>query len=205
MRRGSVVAARLLLGLATLVAVAAQLRVVIDAGGSAANFFSYFTILSNLLAALVFLGAAAYLALHREPVARDDLLRGASVLYMAITGIIYATLLSKYELGLTLPWVNAQLHFVMPAAVVVDWLYQPQRTKLTARQTWWWLGFPLAFLVYSLVRGPIAAWYPYPFLDPNLAGGYGGVALYSIAILAVILGMSWVLRNLGNRLRRNVA
>ena len=34
-----------------------------------------------------------------------------------------------------------------------------------------------------MVRGALAGWYPYPFLDPA-NGGYGTVALYVVAILA---------------------
>jgi hypothetical protein len=32
------------------------------------------------------------------------------------------------------------------------------------------------------VRGPLAGWYPYPFLKSGAAGGYGGVAVYCLAI-----------------------
>jgi hypothetical protein len=57
------------------------------------------------------------------------------------------------------------------------------------------LVFPVAWILYTLVRGPLVTnpvtkdpwWYPYPFLDPHLVGGYGGVALYVVGI-AVALG-----------------
>ena len=51
-----------------------------------------------------------------------------------------------------------------------------------------WLLAPLAYFAYSLVRGPIAHWYPYPFLDPRSLGGYGRVALYAV-VLAVAMGL----------------
>ena len=137
---------------------------------SVINFFSYFTILSNVFVSVVFMMSAFYLALGRKPTPAEDVLRGASVLYMAVTGIVYATLLAGIEVDLSLPWVNTQLHYIMPIVVVLDWLYQPQRSKLTVKRILPWLFFPAAYLVYSLVRGPIVSWYPYPFLDPAQAG-----------------------------------
>jgi hypothetical protein len=44
------------------------------------------------------------------------------------------------------------------------------------------LVYPLAYCAYSLLRGPQVDWYPYPFLDPDEAGGYGAVALYGLRI-----------------------
>ena len=47
--------------------------------------------------------------------------------------------------------------------------------------------FPLAWVAYSLVRGALIDWYPYPFLNPAQQAGYGGVAVYVIAIASFIL------------------
>jgi hypothetical protein len=51
-----------------------------------------------------------------------------------------------------------------------------------------------------MVRGAIAGWYPYPFLDPS-DGGYGTVALYVVAILVFGLVVVAVLRFAGNALQ----
>jgi hypothetical protein len=46
-------------------------------------------------------------------------------------------------------------------------------------------------------------WYPYPFLDPRLNGGYGGVALWVLLIAAIIIATAafavWVGRRRGDR------
>lgn len=169
------------------------------------NFFSYFTILSNVFVSIVFVMSAFYLALGRKPRPAEDVLRGASVLYMAITGVVYSTLLAHSDVGLTLPWVNLQLHFIMPIVVLLDWLYQPQLSKLTIRRIMPWLFFPSIYLIYTLIRGPIVTWYPYPFLDPDRVGGYGGVLLYCAGILTGLFVISYLLMRLGNMLRRHVA
>ncbi len=172
---------------------------------SVINFFSYFTILSNVFVSIVFVMSAYYLAVGRKPKPAEDVLRGASVLYMAVTGIVYAALLSGIEVDLSLPWVNIQLHYIMPIVVVLDWLLRPQRSKLTMRRIVPWLIFPAIYLVYSLIRGSFVGWYPYPFLDPAQAGGYGGVAFYSVGILVALLIVSLLLMKLGNMLRRRAA
>jgi hypothetical protein len=91
----------------------------------------------------------------------------------------------------------------MPIVVIADWLYQPPLSKVSAKQALWWLAFPLTYLVYTLIRGSITNWYPYPFLNPDKVGGYGGVALYCVAILAAFMLFSWAIRRLGNALKRH--
>ena len=170
----------------------------------AVNFFSYFTNLSNILAAVVLLVGSIYLLVRRKSSATDDLIRGAAVLYMAVTGIVYNVLLIGEDVGLLSPFNNFVLHTLMPIVVIVDWLYQPQRTKLSSRQTLWWLAFPLLYLMYSLARGAIIGWYPYPFLNPTKVGGYAAVTLYCLAILGLFLALSTGLRKLGTVGRRNI-
>ena len=51
-----------------------------------------------------------------------------------------------------------------------------------------------------MVRGPIAGWYPYPFLDPA-NGGYGRVALYVVGIFVFGIIVATILRLVGNALR----
>ncbi len=204
-RRAILISVRLIVATLIFTAVAAQIAVTVQAGAfQLFNFFGYFTILSNLFAGLVLLISAFYLAGHRKPSPQNDILRGASVLYMAVTGLVYVTLLSQYDLDLTLPWVNFVLHFVAPVFVVADWFYQPPVSRLQPKQVATWLVFPAAYLVYSLVRGTMAHWYPYPFLSPEMTGGYGGVALYCIGILAGLFAISWVLAMAARLLKRRV-
>lgn len=205
LNRRTVIVLRLSFGLLASAAIITQIVHLIRLDVfNAVNFFSYFTNLSNVFAASVLIISALYLAAYRKPSALDELIRCAAAMYMAVTGTVYVFLLSGEDLGLLLPWVNVVLHYIMPIIVVLDWLYQPQRTRLTLQQTLWWLAFPSAYLIYTLLRGPFVNWYPYPFLDPDKAGGYAGVAVYCLAILAGFLAMGWAVRKLGGRLKRHI-
>ncbi|MGW5074912.1 Pr6Pr family membrane protein [Rhodococcus sp. NPDC004095] len=130
------------------------------------NYFSYFTVLSNVLAVVVLLiGAAA------DPPGRAwQSFRGAVTVYMVITGIVYAILLSNIDVGMQGQWTNDIVHRVLPLVLIVDWVVDPPRMRISDGQAMTWLWFPVLYGVYTLVRGPIADWYPYQFIDPRTQG-----------------------------------
>ncbi len=188
-------ALRLLVAATIIVALVSQFWSGSDNGLKAINFFSYFTVLSNVGAVLLLTELAARPSRTADP--KFVPLRGAVTLYMGVTAVTYAVLLApaSADVGLTLPWVDAVLHEIAPMAVLLDWFVDLPPRRLPRSVLGWWLVFPAAYLVYSLVRGPVADWYPYPFLDPDAAGGYGGVVAYSVGVLAVIVligaGLRW--------------
>jgi hypothetical protein len=186
-------------GLLILVAVGYQLSRSVANGFSAVSFFSYFTILSNLFAAVVLLLGVAWFG---RDSARFDSVRGAAVVYLATTGITFALLLRDLaeEVQTTTPWVDTVLHRMMPLVVVLDWLIDPPRRRLEARRVWWWLLFPLLYLPYTLLRGPVVDWYPYPFLDPR-PHGYGPVAVASVGVAVGIVVLALLTAVVGNRVR----
>ncbi len=198
---------RLFFGLLTLFAVGAQLVVHFQHHYSLVNFFSFFTNVSNIFAALVFLVGALWLMQGRKQAIplTEDLFRGASVVAIVIVGIVYGVLLRNEDLGSLLPWVNIVLHYIMPVAVLLDWLYDPPRSSLTAKQLGYWLMYPLVYLVYTLIRGAAVGWYPYPFLNPSKAGGNVNVALYCLAIFVTFLVVGWLLIAVANNRNSKIA
>jgi len=189
-----------------LAAVVCLFPPIAGGGGSVVSFLSYFTIQSNLIAATVLLWLAI-----RPPAAanvlRADIIRGAAVLYLAITGIVFALLLSgaSAQMPAALLWTNAVLHQLSPILLFLDWLVVPPAPGLTFRRALWWLVYPLAYLVYTLVRGAIIDWYPYPFLTPEVVGGYDGVLAYAAAITIGVLVFMGALFVSGRGMRRIVA
>ncbi|MFQ6397336.1 Pr6Pr family membrane protein [Nocardia sp. KC 131] len=133
---------------------------------SAADYFSYFTIQSNVLGVIVLLIGAV-----RDPRDRRwQAVRGATTLYLLITGVVYAVLLAKVDVMLTDKWINDVLHRILPAVVVLDWILVPVALGITRKLIGTWLIYPAVYGVYTLIRGPIVDWYPYPFLDPRQQG-----------------------------------
>ncbi len=216
---------RAVIALAILAAVIGQLVTSIrfwTARGDASialdlvSFFSFFTIESNLLAMV----ALAALVLARARGARPG--RGFQVLllcattFMVVTGIVYNTLLRGIELpqGATLGWSNEVLHLVAPLWMLIDWLLSASRRDVRYRDLWIVAAFPVAWLAYTLVRGPLTldqatgagSWYPYPFLDPaHHDAGYWGVASMCLLVAGIVLVGAAGLVALARAARRRVA
>ncbi|MGW2665233.1 Pr6Pr family membrane protein [Nocardia tengchongensis] len=153
---------------------------------SYANFFSYFTIQSNILGLIVLVVGGL-----KDPAGRRwQVLRGAATLYLTITLIIYAVLLADIDVQLTERWINDTLHRVIPIVLIADWLLVASGIKPTVKLVLGWLIYPLAYGAYTLVRGPFADWYPYPFMDPR-EQGYGAltIGLVVMAVVFAILGV----------------
>lgn len=185
---------RAALALLTLFAIGAQVTDLTDKGTfTSANFFSYFTIQTNLLGAAVFLFMAV--RGNRPRPAGIESVRGASVTYLMVVLVTFALLLSGSDVDLAIPWVDTILHRVFPVVVLADWLIDPPRCALTLRHALVWTVYPLVYTAYSLVRGGLVGWYPYPFLNPA-NGGYGSVAAHvaGISAFALLVGVAvvWV-------------
>lgn len=165
------------------------------------NFFSFFTILSNVSAAIVLAAAAVWhwtrgRGADTEPAGLAVAL-ACTTTYMIITGIVYNTLLRGYDLepGAVLPWSNEVLHLVAPLFLLADLLIGPLRRALPWRAIWAIAAFPIVWVVYTMVRGPLITnpgtgdpfWYPYPFLNPHNDGGWISVIGYIIAIAVAIV------------------
>ncbi len=182
---------RLLMAAAVVAAILTQLANTVSLGYSVANFFSFFTIQSNIIGAVAVCTAALAGGAARDSVWLSQL-RGAATLYMGITGMIFSLLLSGADVQTPIPWVNSVLHYVFPLFIVIDWLVDRSVRPLTFRQGLVFLAYPVAYLAYSMIRGPIVDWYPYPFLDPR-TNGYLFVAVMSVFVAIVGLALAWVL------------
>jgi hypothetical protein len=165
-----------------------SIEVVPDVTHFLVNFFSYFTILSNALAAIALLVGAYFAFTVRRDPSWYNLALAAVVTYMATTGVVYNLLLRSIQLeqGRTLVWSNEVLHLVAPVYIVVVWILAPGKSPLRWSALWAIIAFPLVWVVYTMIRGPIVGWYPYPFLNPDQPGGYGAVAVYVIGIAGFI-------------------
>ena len=187
-----------------VVAIFVQAKTLADAGVlDVVNFFSYFTIQSNLIGIAVLL-MLAWLGSRPRPVSLEGL-RGAATVYLTVTFVVVVALLENVDVGLQLAWVDFVLHKLTPVVIVLDWLIDPPLVPISWRRALTWLAYPLVWLVYTLIRGAIVGWYPYPFLDPA-HGGYGQVAVTSVVILVAGAGLcifyAWLGTVLGGRRRR---
>lgn len=126
------------------------------------NFFSFFTILSNLLVALVYTFTAL------TPDKPSPNLQAAMATYIAVVGTGYTLLLRHIWDPQGLQKVaDVLLHDAIPVLYVLFWfVFCRKRKALSWSDAFSWLILPTAYLIYSMVRGSTTGWYPYHFLDP---------------------------------------
>jgi len=145
------------------------------------RFFSYFTVLSNILVAVTSL-AIAFRATetHLLRVLRLDALVG-----IAVTGVVHWFFLRPLlDLHGQDYVADKLLHMAVPLVAVVGWLVFGPRGWLSSRVLVLSAIYPVLYFAWTLIHGAIVDWYPYPFTDVNLHG-YGVVLLNGLGVVAL--------------------
>ena len=154
--------------------------------GREIDHFSYFTIWSNLLAAIIF----TMLAIN--PNRTSSLFRVLhldAIVMMIVTGIVYNVLLNTGGHEGWDFWSNGIQHTWGPILVFIVFVICGPRGWITSRTIFASLILPILWLVYALIRGSVTGAYPYDFLDVN-ANGMASVLAFvaQIVVFAIILG-----------------
>lgn len=147
-----------------------------------ANVLSFFTDQANLLGVIVLLVGAVV-----DPGdLRWQRVRGAATLYLLVAGIVYAVLLVHIYVGDEPGWADDVLHRMMPIVMIVDWVLAPVALGVSGRLIAGWLVYPLVYGAYTLGRGPIVDWYPYPFIDPR----HQGYPSMTVGLVVLVIGFA---------------
>jgi len=151
--------------------------------GRLIRVFSFFTVDSNILSGVV----SAQLALRPD---RDGplwrVVRLMALFGITVTGLVYATVLAPIHdpAAGAETILNTIVHYLVPVLMVLGWLLFGPRPRITAGVVGRSLLYPVLWLGYTLIRGAIWRWYPYPFLDVP-SHGYLTVLLNCVAVTAV--------------------
>ena len=190
----------LLLGVAALalqfsITIPAQMSKGDDLFGALAYFFSYFTILTNLMLALIYLSEVTswrWLSWWRWP-STQAMMVGAILLVM----VFYHFILSgSWDPQGWQKVADVALHYVTPVVYALWWLGFARHGELAWRHLLVMVVPPAIYVIYTMIRGPVIGAYPYEIFNPgalNAAGtavGYGQVAI-STAVLLVGLLVLW--------------
>jgi hypothetical protein len=165
------------------------------------TFISFFTILTNLLVALVLSAVALRIETAWGRFFSSPSMQAGAAVYIAIVGMVYRLLLRQLWNPQGAQWVaDVLLHDVIPVGYVLYWLLFAPRAGLRWKDAIDWLVYPAVYLVYILARGAVSRVYPYPFVDVNVLG-YGGVLVRAAMFLLVFLGMGLIVVTVGRRIR----
>jgi hypothetical protein len=149
------------------------------AGGRLVNLFCFFTILSNVIVGVTSL----LLALNaRRTSTLFRVLRLDGIVAIAVTFVVFHVALADLqELSGSAAFADFMLHTASPVLCVLGWLLFGPRQRGGPRLVALALIFPLCYIVFTLIRGPIVDFYPYPFLDVRVHG-YPRVLVNSVVV-----------------------
>ena len=156
-------------------------------------YFSYFTILTNILVALALTAA---LLPRRSRMVRfftRPTVNTAIAASVAMVGIAYTVLLQHlwHPKGLQLV-ADAVLHHLMPVLFMAYWWVAVPGDELRWGQVLRWAFYPVFYFMYAMVHGALSGDYPYPFMDPDALGyrralGNAGVILFGFIAASLLL------------------
>ena len=179
------------LGLQIVLAVRNDEGLFTSGFGRLVNTLSYFTVQSNILVALT-TGLLAVRVLRSSTLFR--VLRLAGLVGIAITGVVFhLALRDLQELAGKEALADFLLHTASPVLCVLGWLVFGPRAQISRRLVGLSVLFPVLWLAYTLIRGPLVQtrfgrdYYPYPFLDV-VDHGYGTVVV-NIVLVAVLFAL----------------
>lgn len=172
----------------------------LEVGATIIQFFSYFTILTNILVALY---STVVLTKPLSPAGSwfsKPATATALAVYITIVGVVYNAVLRFLwsPQGLQ-KIVDEALHTVIPLLFIVYWLFWVPKKTLQWKNVFSWLLYPLGYFSYILLRGALSSLYPYPFIDVTILG-YQRVFLNSFFLCVVFLAVGLVFIGLGKLL-----
>lgn len=151
------------------------------------RFFTFFTILTNILVAIVFT------ALWLKPKNIFSFFTlfntmSATAVYVFVVGFVYNTVLRFiWEPQGLQRIVDEMLHLIIPIVFITYWMYNIKSNTIQWKSIFNWLMYPMLYLVVILIRGHFADYYPYPFVNV-LELGYSKVILNSL-LLTLFFGL----------------
>lgn len=158
------------------------------------NFFSFFTVQSNILVAVTS-GLLARNLDRQSTVFRA--LRLDAVICITVTGVVFhLALASLQELTGWDKVADFLLHTLSPILGAAGWLLLGPRLHLTARIVRLAVIAPVCWLVYALIYGAIVEdrngndYYAYPFMNVQVHG-YAVALIRCAVVAALFLGLSF--------------
>ena len=144
------------------------------------QFFSFFTIVSNTLVAIV----ATRLALGHVLTASLNRWAAAVAVYITMVAVVWMLLLrGTYSVAGLGAICDLLMHQVIPPAYVIAWAWLLPKGRLRWIDAAKWLILPLAYAGWIFGRGAVDGWYPYPFI--NVAAiGYPRAGLTVLVLIA---------------------
>ncbi|WP_347901811.1 Pr6Pr family membrane protein [Pseudomonas purpurea] len=164
--------------------------------GGLVSFFSFFTVLTNTLVAVVLSHALTGRTSKARGFFLTPWVSSAIAVSIAVVGLAYNLLLR--HLWHPQGWqflADELLHDVMPLLFLGYWWCCVPKGTLRLRHIAVWVIYPLVYFAYALLRGHLLGLYQYPFINveklgyPQVFINAGGILLGFVAIALVVVAL----------------
>ncbi|WP_207646041.1 Pr6Pr family membrane protein [Tindallia californiensis] len=158
------------------------------------HVFRLFTNQSNLLVVLW-----AFLELKRTNQKKElefsympGTFRGGLVVYIFMTFLVYHLFLrNTYTVTGPSVIINGVTHYIIPAAYILDWYLTEKRQIYRFTHIFFWMLYPLGYLVIGISYGKITGSFPYEYLNWHLEGlsyiiGYGTIIIMCFIAVSIL-------------------
>lgn len=161
------------------------------------RFFTFFTILTNILVAMVFIANWLQPKNSFQFFNKPDT-QVAIAVYIFVVGFVYNTILRF--IWQPKGWdkvADELLHLVIPIVYILFWYLKFSKKTINYKSIFSWLLFPMMYIVVVMIRGYFSGYYPYPFLHVgNL--GVAKVLYNSILMTLFFVVVSFVFYQINN-------
>ncbi|MEY8759240.1 Pr6Pr family membrane protein [Chryseobacterium tongliaoense] len=165
---------------------------------STIRFFSFFTILTNLIVAIYF---TAQVLKPQSAKNTDSGTLTSITIYICIVGIVYQIILrSSWNPQGLQKLVDELLHSVIPVLTIIYWYLYENKSNLHYKQIFKWAVYPLLYFIFITIRGSFSGFYPYPFVDVNIIG-FAQVLMNAFWVLVFFVGLSMIFILTGKSLK----
>ena len=184
------------------------------------NYLGFFTYTTNILVDFWLILTALSIFAGRGGLTRfltGASLQGFLTVMIFTVGAIYCCFMLWFDRPFSwgLWWgnvVNIWHHVVMPSFMVFLFFRPAGRTRLGGKDLALWTIYPLAYLFFTLARGGVVNWYPYPFFDQTWETfadlgivPWLGVTIASVFVAVFIISTSMVAIKIHNKIIRKSA
>lgn len=167
------------------------------------RFFSFFTILTNILVSLYFTSRISIFKNTSLSKLSNSGNLTALTAFILVVGLVYQFILrgTWQPTGLQ-RIIDELLHSAIPLFVFLYWLKFANKTDLIFKNIKIWLWYPIGYFLYVIIRGHFSNFYPYPFVNV-IEIGYSQVFINAVIISLFFLFIMWVLILIGNKTRKS--
>ena len=177
--------------------------------GSTVNFFSYFTIFANTVAAFAMLMPLIAADSWAGRFLARPSVRTAVASYMIVVGVTYFLFLR--HIGDDQDWervADQLMHYATPALFMIDWLAFVPKGNVPWTMIGTSLVAPILYGIWTTVLGALTNWYPYPFFNASKLGHQKtsvNMAIFVGVLIGVALTLVVIDRIIGSLQRRAVS